>query len=169
MCWSHFQCSSGCTLQLRAWVLLVAPLNVLLWKGGGGNTGNLPCAKSLMFKKKHLHVCASSVCKGRKDIPTVWPRAPEECSHGNSLWCYVRFIAIGLIHVVGEQDDHNSLQHGDLSQGHRVTVKYRCYWQTHLFSRYTVDQRLTNQQLWLETGCKDTIRKSESQTAKGQR
>lgn len=41
------------------------------------------------------------------------------------------------------------------SQGYSQTQMLR-YWQTHLLSRYTVDQQLTNQQLWLETGCKDT-------------
>lgn len=40
------------------------------------------------------------------------------------------------------------------------------YWQTHLLSRYTVDQRLTNQQLGLETGCKDTDAKTPSESPK---
>lgn len=39
----------------------------------------------------------------------------------------VNFIAIGLLHVVSEHNDHNSLQHDDLGQGHRNIVKYRWY------------------------------------------
>lgn len=60
----------------------------------------------------------------------------------------VKFIAVGLLRVVSEHNDHNSLQHDDLGQGHRITVKHRWqrrFWgdgRTH-FLRYTLDKRLT--------------------------